>query len=179
MSVHNSDNGDVYVEDPVTLINKLDRSDPLHLHPNDSTTLTEELKEIYDKVDGSIMFGLHHQNHTQKQNRSSIADYYHKLNALWKQFDAMVELPNSILSREVLPDVTSAYATISSEESHRVAYGSVAGEVVNTIDFLVNNSGNDADSSEDIFAAQNEEVTTLDENVFSDSNLDQNPSTSA
>ncbi|GKB51918.1 ribonuclease H-like domain-containing protein [Tanacetum coccineum] len=40
MSVHNSDNGDDYIEDPVTLISKLDISDPLHLHPNDSTALT-------------------------------------------------------------------------------------------------------------------------------------------
>ncbi|GKC77671.1 ribonuclease H-like domain-containing protein, partial [Tanacetum coccineum] len=73
---------------------------------------------------------------TLKQNGSSIADYYHKLNALWKQYDAMIKLPkydscmqirSSILSREVLPDVRSAYATISSEESHRVAVGSIAG----------------------------------------------------
>ncbi|GJQ99670.1 ribonuclease H-like domain-containing protein [Tanacetum coccineum] len=121
----------------------------------------EELKETYDKVDGSIMFGLHNQINTLKQNCSSIADYYHKLNALWKQYDAMIELPkcvynasegfkkhnqllklmqflmglddsymkirSSILSREVLPDVRSAYVTISSEESHRVAVGSLAG----------------------------------------------------
>ncbi|GKD65169.1 hypothetical protein Tco_1307277, partial [Tanacetum coccineum] len=94
-------------------------------------------------------------------NGSSIADYYHKLNALWKQYDAMIELPkcvcnasegfkkhnqllklmqfliglddsymqirSSILTREVLPDVRSAYATISSEESHRVAVGSITG----------------------------------------------------
>ncbi|GKE79133.1 ribonuclease H-like domain-containing protein, partial [Tanacetum coccineum] len=33
----------------------------------------------------------------------------------------------SILSREVLPDVRNAYATISSGESHRVAVGSVVG----------------------------------------------------
>ncbi|GJW27016.1 ribonuclease H-like domain-containing protein [Tanacetum coccineum] len=228
MSVHNSDQGDDYVEDPVTLISKLDISDTLHLHPNDSTALTvvsikpkrtenyqvwscamllalegknksgfingsckrsntdevlgrqwdrvnaivlgwilnsisdelflsqifskrakhvwEELKETYDKVDGSIIFGLHHQIYTLKQNSSSIADYYYKLNALWKQFNAMVELPkcvcnasesfkkhnqlmklmqflmglddsymqirSSILSKEVLPDVRSAYATL-------------------------------------------------------------------
>ncbi|GJT20667.1 ribonuclease H-like domain-containing protein [Tanacetum coccineum] len=41
-SVHNSDHGDDYIEDPgrVTLISKLDISDPLYLHPNDSTVLT-------------------------------------------------------------------------------------------------------------------------------------------
>nr|GEX24475.1 ribonuclease H-like domain-containing protein [Tanacetum cinerariifolium] len=117
--------------------------------------LWEELKKTYDKVDGSIIFGLHHQIYTLKQNGSSITDYYHKLNALWKQFDAMIELPkcicnasegfekhnqlmklmqflmglddsymqirSCILSKEVLPDVRSAYATISSKESHRVA----------------------------------------------------------
>nr|GEX91485.1 ribonuclease H-like domain-containing protein [Tanacetum cinerariifolium] len=121
----------------------------------------EKLKETYDKVDGSIMFDLHHKIHTLKQNGSSIVDYYHKLNAPWKQFDVMVELPkcvcnasesfrsnnhlmklmqflmglndfymqiiSSILFREVLHDGRSAYVTISSEESHRVASGSVSG----------------------------------------------------
>ncbi|GJZ28177.1 ribonuclease H-like domain-containing protein [Tanacetum coccineum] len=154
MFVHNShvnsDHDDDYVQDPdlVTRISKLDISDPLHLHPNDTTTLTvvsiklkrtknyqvwscamllalegknktsfidgtckrsntdevlerakhvwEELKETYDKVNGSIMFGLHHQINTLKQNGSSIADYYHKLNALRKQYDAMIELPKCV-----------------------------------------------------------------------------------
>ncbi|GJY85228.1 ribonuclease H-like domain-containing protein [Tanacetum coccineum] len=30
------------------------------------------------------------------RNGSSIADYYHKLNALWKQYDAMIELPKCV-----------------------------------------------------------------------------------
>ncbi|GJU77595.1 hypothetical protein Tco_1274665 [Tanacetum coccineum] len=119
-----------------------------------------ELKETYDKVDGYVTFSLHHKIHTLSQNGPSIADY-HKLNALWKQFDALIELPkctchvaddfkkhnqlmklmqflmglddtymqirSSILSRESLPDVRSAYAIISSEESHRIAIGSVSG----------------------------------------------------
>ncbi|GJV23749.1 ribonuclease H-like domain-containing protein [Tanacetum coccineum] len=161
--------------DNVTLISKLDISNPLHLHPNDSATLTvvsiklkgtenyqvwscamllalegknktgfidgscrrsntdevlgrqwdrvnaivlgwilnsiseelflgqifskrakhvwDELKETYDKVDGSVTFNLHHKINSLSQNGSSIADYYHKLNALWKQFDALVQLP--------------------------------------------------------------------------------------
>ncbi|GJS70233.1 hypothetical protein Tco_0703074 [Tanacetum coccineum] len=158
MSVHNSENGDDYVKDNVTLIRsntnevlgkQWDKVNAIFLGwilnsiPEElflgqtfskrAKDVWKELKETYDKVDGSIMFGLHHQINTLKQNGSSIADYYHKLNALWKQFDAMIELPkcvcnaseSSILSREVLHDVRSAYATISSEESHRVAAGSV------------------------------------------------------
>ncbi|GKE20785.1 hypothetical protein Tco_1432297, partial [Tanacetum coccineum] len=123
-------------------------------------SLVKELKETYDKVDGSIMFGLHNQINTLKENGSSIAEYYHKLHALWKQYDAMIELPKCvcnasngfkkhnqllklmqflmglddsymqiksfILCREVLPDVRSAYATFSSEESHRVVAGSIS-----------------------------------------------------
>ncbi|GKE10025.1 ribonuclease H-like domain-containing protein [Tanacetum coccineum] len=159
--------------DNVTLISKLDVSSPLHLHPNDSATLTfvsvklkgtenyqvwscamllalegknktgfidgscrrsntdkilgkqwdrvnvvvlgwilnsiseelflgqifskrakhvcDELKDTYDKVDSSVTFNLHHKINSLSQNGSS--DYYHKLNALWKQFDALVQLP--------------------------------------------------------------------------------------
>nr|GEU88102.1 ribonuclease H-like domain-containing protein [Tanacetum cinerariifolium] len=124
----------------VTLISRLDLSDPLHLHPNDSATLTivsVKLKgtenyqiwycammlalegknktgfidgsyrrsnvnevlgkqwdmETYDKVDGSVTFNLHHKINSLCQNGSTLADYYHNLNALWKQFDALVQLP--------------------------------------------------------------------------------------
>nr|XP_043611507.1 uncharacterized protein LOC122583139 [Erigeron canadensis] len=161
--------------DNVTLISKLDLGSPLHLHPNDSSTLSivsiklkgtenykvwscamilalesknkigfidgtcrrsntdevlgrqwdrcnavviswilnsiaeelylgqiffgkasliwKELKEAYDKVDGSVTFNLHHKINSLCQNGMPIADYYHKLNALWKQFDALIQLP--------------------------------------------------------------------------------------
>ncbi|GJY89782.1 putative RNA-directed DNA polymerase [Tanacetum coccineum] len=42
---------------------------------------------------------------------------------------------------------------------------SVSGSNINTADFLVD-SGNDADSSNDFVATQNEEVATLEENIF-------------
>ncbi|GKA48096.1 ribonuclease H-like domain-containing protein, partial [Tanacetum coccineum] len=54
---------------------------------------------------------------------------------------------------------------------------SESGSNINTADFLVD-SGNDADSSNDFVATQNEEVATLEENIFSEGNLDQNPSSS-
>ncbi|GJS39297.1 putative RNA-directed DNA polymerase [Tanacetum coccineum] len=191
MSVHNSEptpvnsDNDDDINDSVTRISKLDISDPLHLHPNDTTALTVvsiKLKgtKNYQVWSCAMLLALEGKNkigfidgsckrsNTDEvlgkqwdRNGSSIADYYHKLNALWKQYDAMIELPkcvcnasegfknhnqllklmqflmglddsymqirSSILSRETLPDLRSAYATISSEESHRVAVGSIAG----------------------------------------------------
>ncbi|GJZ39135.1 ribonuclease H-like domain-containing protein [Tanacetum coccineum] len=192
MSVHNSEHNsfnnsdhDDDIHDSVTRISKLDISDPLHLHPNDTTALTVvsikltgtenyqvwscvmllalEGKNKIGLIDGSCKRSNEYEvlGKQWDRNVSFIADYYHKLNALWKQYDAMIELPkcvcnafegfkkhnqllklmqflmglddsymqirSSILSRETLPDVRSAYATISSEESHRVAVGSIAG----------------------------------------------------
>ncbi|GJW07924.1 ribonuclease H-like domain-containing protein [Tanacetum coccineum] len=48
----------------------------------------------------------------------------------------------------------------------------------NTPSFPVKNYGNDADSSDEFAATQNEEVATLKENVVSEGSLDQNPSSS-
>ncbi|GKB53985.1 hypothetical protein Tco_0904738 [Tanacetum coccineum] len=168
MSLHGYSDEEFEPQDNVTLISKLDRGknktgfiDGSCKRSNVDEVLAkhvwEELKETYDKVDGY----LHHKIHTLKQNGSTLADYYHSLNALWKQFDCLVELPrctchaaenfkkhnqlmklmqflmglddsymtirSSILSRDPLPDVRSAYATISSEESHRVVSNSMSG----------------------------------------------------
>ncbi|XP_071695090.1 uncharacterized protein [Rutidosis leptorrhynchoides] len=111
-----------------------------------------ELKETYDKVDGSIVFKLHHKINSMKQNGYSLSEYYHKLNTLWKQYDEMVILPactcvvapefqnhnktlklmqflglddsymsirSNLLLMDPLPDVKSAFAILSREESHR------------------------------------------------------------
>ncbi|GJW19324.1 ribonuclease H-like domain-containing protein [Tanacetum coccineum] len=85
----------------------------------------DELKETYDKVDGSVTFSL---------CTCHVADDFKKHNQLMKlmQFlmgldDTYVQIKSSILSRETLPDVRSAYAIISSKESHRIAIGSMSG----------------------------------------------------
>nr|GEY04994.1 ribonuclease H-like domain-containing protein [Tanacetum cinerariifolium] len=69
----------------------------------------------------------------EEETRPNI-DGFEKHNQLMKlmQFlmgldDSYMQIRSSILFREVLPDVRSAYATISSEESHRVVVGSIAG----------------------------------------------------
>ena len=52
-----------------------------------------ELKETFDRVDGSVTFNLHHKINSLSQNGTSIAEYFNKLSTLWKQFDALVKLP--------------------------------------------------------------------------------------
>nr|GEW63747.1 RNA-directed DNA polymerase, eukaryota [Tanacetum cinerariifolium] len=52
------------------------------------------------------------------------------------------------------------------------------GRNMNTIDFLNDNYENDAQSSDNISAAQDEQVTTLEDNINSECDLDKNPSVS-
>nr|GEY42599.1 ribonuclease H-like domain-containing protein [Tanacetum cinerariifolium] len=86
--------------------------DPLYLHHNDiggspivtvkltagaiyaksTYELWNDLKESYDKVYGFAIFNLHTNINSLTQSGSSLAEYYNKLNSLWKQFDAMVSL---------------------------------------------------------------------------------------
>ncbi|GJZ98771.1 ribonuclease H-like domain-containing protein [Tanacetum coccineum] len=56
--------------------------------------------------------------------------------------DSYMQIRSSILSREVLPYVRSACATISSEESHRVASGSIAGSFQRNHSAFVSNMPN-------------------------------------
>ncbi|GJZ14961.1 ribonuclease H-like domain-containing protein [Tanacetum coccineum] len=87
----------------------------------------KELRETYDKVDGSVVYNVLQKINTVKQGGSSVADYYHRLNSLWREFDALTKLPkctcdpvrSSLLTRDPLPEVKDAYNVISREESHR------------------------------------------------------------
>nr|GEU35481.1 ribonuclease H-like domain-containing protein [Tanacetum cinerariifolium] len=130
--------------DNVTLISKLDVSHPLHLHPNDSVALTVvsvKLKgtENYQVWSCSMLHALEGKNKTGFIDGSSrrctchAADDFKKHNQLMKlmQFlmgldDTYMQISSSIISKETLPDVKSAYVIISSEESHRIATGSVS-----------------------------------------------------
>ncbi|GKF17652.1 ribonuclease H-like domain-containing protein [Tanacetum coccineum] len=140
MYVHNYENSDdADVADSVTLISKLDISDPLHLHPNDTTALAVvsiKLKgtENYQVWSCAMLLALERKNKIDfidgSCKRSNIDEVlgkqWDRVNAIGLD-DSYMQIRSSILSREVLSGVRSAYATISSEESHRVAVGSVAG----------------------------------------------------
>ncbi|GJX19901.1 ribonuclease H-like domain-containing protein [Tanacetum coccineum] len=138
-SVHNtpvnSEHRDGYVEDPdpITKIRKVDASDPLHLYPNDSFALTVVLiklkgTENYQVWSCAMLLALEGKNKTgfiDGSCKRSNTDEVLELNMFGKNFRKL--MISFILPREVLPDVRSAYATISSKESHRVASSSFSG----------------------------------------------------
>nr|GEZ05173.1 ribonuclease H-like domain-containing protein [Tanacetum cinerariifolium] len=87
----------------------------------------DKLKETYDKVDGCVTFNLHHKINSPCQNGSTLADYYHNLNALWKQFDALVQLPKCTChAAEDYKRHNQLMKLI--EESHRVVSSSDSGD---------------------------------------------------
>ncbi|GJU08628.1 VIER F-box protein 2 [Tanacetum coccineum] len=119
---HNSD--DEEPDNVVTLISKLDLSHPLHLHPNDSTTLTTvsiKLKstENYNVWSCVMLLDLEGRNKTGFIDNTCKRSYTDEvLGRQWDRdnvvFDALIKLP-----RDPLRDAKGAYALISSEESYR------------------------------------------------------------
>ncbi|XP_071694794.1 uncharacterized protein [Rutidosis leptorrhynchoides] len=154
-------------------------SDELYLgqiFSNNSVTVWQELKETYDKIDGSITFNLHKRINSLTQGGSSVSKYYHKLNTLWKQFDALVKLPecvctanadfvkhnsvmklmqflmgldevyqpirSNLLMTNPLPNVKTAFAVISREESHRNFSGHTVGQKSQSSAFVAKTPNN-------------------------------------
>ncbi|GJW69936.1 ribonuclease H-like domain-containing protein [Tanacetum coccineum] len=95
------------------------------------------LESTYDKVDGFVIFNLLQKTNVVKQGGISVAGYYHRLNSLWREFDALTKLPkcvcevkcpcdaskelpirSALLTMDPLPEVKDAYTNVSKEESH-------------------------------------------------------------
>ncbi|KAJ0558902.1 putative RNA-directed DNA polymerase [Helianthus annuus] len=53
-----------------------------------------DLKESFDKIDGSVVYDLYKKINCIAQNGSTVAEYYNRLTTMWKQFDAMLQLPS-------------------------------------------------------------------------------------
>ncbi|KAJ0779316.1 putative RNA-directed DNA polymerase [Helianthus annuus] len=64
-----------------------------HVYSKTASEVWNELKETYDKVDGSIVFDLYQRINSFSQNGMSVAEYYHKLNIMWKQMDQILQIP--------------------------------------------------------------------------------------
>ncbi|GJW30850.1 ribonuclease H-like domain-containing protein [Tanacetum coccineum] len=59
-------------------------------------TYATKLESTYDKVDGFVIFNLLQKINNVKQGGSSVADYYHRLKSLWREFDALTKLPKCV-----------------------------------------------------------------------------------
>ncbi|XP_070021474.1 uncharacterized protein [Nicotiana sylvestris] len=53
----------------------------------------EDLKERFDKVNGSRVLFLHREMHNLTQETMTVADYFSKLIDLWDEFDALMPCP--------------------------------------------------------------------------------------
>ncbi|GKB55722.1 ribonuclease H-like domain-containing protein, partial [Tanacetum coccineum] len=84
----------------------------------------------------------------------------------------VIELVMNVLKKSLNFDKSDKGLCCESASSSSSEFGGISV----TADFPIN-FGNDADSSNNNFATQNEEVTTLGENVFSEGNMNQNPNT--
>ncbi|XP_073294356.1 uncharacterized protein [Primulina huaijiensis] len=121
------------------------------VYSTDAAVVWNDLRERFDKVNGSRIFALHREIGCHVQSNSSISAYYSKLRQLWDEYASLVTLPicscesskkfiefdqqhklllmglnesfvhirSHILMMNPLPTVSSAFAIISQEESHR------------------------------------------------------------
>ncbi|GJU18963.1 ribonuclease H-like domain-containing protein [Tanacetum coccineum] len=62
------------------------------VYSDNCASVWKELQETYDKVDGLVVYNLLQKINTVKQGSSFVTDYYHILNSLWKEFDALTKI---------------------------------------------------------------------------------------
>ncbi|XP_023772322.1 uncharacterized protein LOC111920980 [Lactuca sativa] len=67
-----------------------------HVYSDKAKDIWDELFETYNKADGSVIFNIHYQINTLKQNGSSLSDYFNKLDSLWKEFDGLTSLTECV-----------------------------------------------------------------------------------
>ncbi|GJV56545.1 ribonuclease H-like domain-containing protein [Tanacetum coccineum] len=58
----------------------------------DVASMWKEHESTYDKVNGSVIFNLLQKISSIKQVSSFVVDYYHRLNSIWREFDALTKL---------------------------------------------------------------------------------------
>jgi len=63
-----------------------------HVLAKTATELWDELKETYQKIDGSVIYTTYQKINSLSQGSLSVSDYYNTLNGLWKEFDSLVNL---------------------------------------------------------------------------------------
>ena len=65
-----------------------------HVFSNNASVVWKDLKDTYDRIDGSVVFNLLQKINNFKQGGLPVSEYYHKLNSLWREFDILTKLPD-------------------------------------------------------------------------------------
>nr|GEW11527.1 hypothetical protein [Tanacetum cinerariifolium] len=65
-----------------------------HVFSNNVVTVWNELKDTYDRINGSIVFNLLQKTNPFKQRGLPVSEYYHKLNSLWREYEILTKLPD-------------------------------------------------------------------------------------
>ncbi|GJW60339.1 hypothetical protein Tco_0109674 [Tanacetum coccineum] len=113
MSLHSFTDDEYEPDDNgITLISRLDVSNPLHLHPNDSAALT-----VFDALVELPRCTCHATEDFKKHNQ-----LMKLMKFLMGLDDAYMQIRSRILSRETLLDVRCAYSIIYSEESDKHSF---------------------------------------------------------
>ncbi|GJR34586.1 ribonuclease H-like domain-containing protein [Tanacetum coccineum] len=61
-----------------------------------AASVWKDLNETYDKVYGFVVYNLLQNIRSVKQGGITVADYYHRLNSLWREFDAITKLTKCV-----------------------------------------------------------------------------------
>ncbi|XP_075095829.1 uncharacterized protein LOC142173853 [Nicotiana tabacum] len=64
------------------------------LYASSAHRVWEDLKEKFDKVNGSRILYLHREFHTLTQRTMTVTDYFSWLRELWDEFDALIPCPS-------------------------------------------------------------------------------------
>ncbi|XP_075095222.1 uncharacterized protein LOC142173516 [Nicotiana tabacum] len=63
------------------------------VYSSSACAVCKDMKERFDKVDGSRIFQLHKEIATVSHGTSAIATYYSKIRSLWAEFDSLAPTP--------------------------------------------------------------------------------------
>lgn len=72
-----------------------------HVFSDNAASVWKELKDTYDRIDGSIVFNLLQKINTFKQGSLLVSEYFHKLSSLWREFDILTKLPDCVCDARI------------------------------------------------------------------------------
>ncbi|XP_075085096.1 uncharacterized protein LOC142168328 [Nicotiana tabacum] len=104
------------------------------LYASSAHKIWKDLKERFDKVNGSRILYLHREIHTLTQGTMTATDYFSRLRELWDEFDALMPCPcpeskqlnesysqsrSQIMMMSPLPSINKAYSLLVDHESQK------------------------------------------------------------